>query len=263
MNSSNRKRHCIAALISSTVFSTLASAAQPSQVQPIDQLASSSPTLVVSLSGGPAWQNTLSSQTFYLTPTIEKTFTARHQKDPLPVGELFIGMQSNIPKLPAEVLGQLGLNFSTGDTSLNGNIWDDADPTFNNYTYSYKVQHWQLALAGKLLLADPCYYGIIPWFGASAGVGINNAHSYHNTPLLFEAVTMPNFRSHTETSFTYSVSLGVQKALAPHWQVGLNYEFADWGKSQLSRAAGQSLNTGLSFNHLYTNGVLFNLTYLA
>jgi hypothetical protein len=45
--------------------------------------------------------------------------------------------------------------------------------------------------------------------------------------------------------------------------VGAGYEFADWGKSGLNRAAGQTLNTGLALNHLYTNGVLVNLTYVA
>ena len=56
---------------------------------------------------------------------------------------------------------------------------------------------------------------------------------------------------------------GVQKALNNHWQVGVGYEFADWGKSTLGRSLGQTLNTGLSLNYFYTNGVLFNLTYLA
>ncbi|HAT9492397.1 TPA: porin family protein, partial [Legionella pneumophila subsp. pneumophila] len=39
--------------------------------------------------------------------------------------------------------------------------------------------------------------------------------------------------------------------------------FADWGKSELGRASGQTLNEGLKLNHLYTNGVVLNLTYVA
>ena len=45
-----------------------------------------------------------------------------------------------------------------------------------------------------------------------------------------------------------------------HWQIGVDYEFADWGKSQLGRASEQTLNGGLVLNHLYINGVLFNLS---
>jgi hypothetical protein len=48
-----------------------------------------------------------------------------------------------------------------------------------------------------------------------------------------------------------------------NWQIGIAYEFADWGKSELGRAAGQTLNSGLKIEHLYTQGVLVNLTYLA
>lgn len=63
--------------------------------------------------------------------------------------------------------------------------------------------------------------------------------------------------------FDGEVFLGAQKALNQHWQVGVGYEFADWGISQLGRAAEQTQNSGLTLNHLYTNGVLFNLTYIA
>lgn len=72
----------------------------------------------------------------------------------------------------------------------------------------------------------------------------------------------PNFSSHTHTTFTYTLGVGVQKVLNQNWQVGVGYEFADWEKNQLSRAEGQTLNSGLTQNHLYTNGVLLNITYL-
>lgn len=54
---------------------------------------------------------------------------------------------------------------------------------------------------------------------------------------------------------------------AGYWDVtihqralGVGYEFADWGKSEPGRALGQTRNSGVDLNHLYTNGVLFNLT---
>ena len=74
---------------------------------------------------------------------------------------------------------------------------------------------------------------------------------------------MSNFASNTTTAFTYTLGAGVQRYLNPHWQAGIGYEFADWGRSQLNRALGQTLNSGLSLSHLYTNGFLLNLTYLA
>jgi hypothetical protein len=43
----------------------------------------------------------------------------------------------------------------------------------------------------------------------------------------------------------------------------MGYEFADWGQSHLGSAQGQTLGRGLSLQHLYTNGLMFNLTYTA
>ena len=77
------------------------------------------------------------------------------------------------------------------------------------------------------------------------------------------AVVMPDFASNTTTAFTYTVGAGIQRLLNQHWQAGIGYEFADWGRSQLNRASGQTLNNGLSLSHVYTNGFLFNLTYSA
>ncbi len=51
------------------------------------------------------------------------------------------------------------------------------------------------------------------------------------------------------------------KSSKPTLAAGVGYEFADWGKNQLGRAPGQTLNTGLSMSHYYINSILFNITY--
>lgn len=212
---------------------------------------------VATLSIGPVWESAGNTQTFYLAPAIEKTYAASHSSHSLVDGEIFLGIQK---PLRETLQGQLGLAVATtGNASLSGHIWDDADPQFNNYTYSYQVRHTHLALKGKLL-ADRGYM-VTPWVSGSLGVGFNQAHNFSNTPTISEAVVMPNFTSNTITTFTYTLGVGVQRNLSQHWQAGIGYEFADWGKSQLNRASGQSLNSGLSLSHLYTNGFLLNLTY--
>lgn len=216
-------------------------------------------TWVGTISAGPVWASAGQTQTFYLTPDIIKTYAASNVTHALADGEVFVGIQKNLLNM---LQGQLGLAVAvTSNAKLSGNIWDDADATFNNYSYSYQVQHTHVAVKGKLL-ADRGYW-VVPWVGASLGVGFNRAHDFQNTPLISQAVTMANFSSNSQTSFTYTLGAGVQKGLNQHWQIGVGYEFADWGQSELSRASGQTLNSGLSLNHLYTNGVLFNLTYLA
>ncbi|RUR08544.1 outer membrane protein [Legionella sp. km772] len=216
-------------------------------------------TWVGSFSAGPVWENGGSTQTFYLTPEIEKSYVANRSTNTLFDGEVFLGMQ----KIFSQTLqGQLGVAVAaTSNANLSGVIWDDADSQFDNFTYRYTIQHTHVAVKGKLLV-DKGYW-LIPWISASLGVGFNNARSFNGEPIIFEAVETPDFASHTQTSFTYTLGAGVQKALNQHWQVGVGYEFADWGKSQLGRAREQTQNSGLTLNHLYTNGILFNLTYLA
>lgn len=214
---------------------------------------------VVTLALGPLWSSAGESQTFYLAPEIEKTYAANRPTNVLADGEIFLGLQK---KLRKELKGQLGLALAVaGNANLSGDIWDDADPEFDNYTYRYKIMHTQVVLKGKLLFDGE--YWLIPWISASIGVGFNNAQSFTNTPIIFEALPNANFSPHTQAAFTYALGVGAQKSLNKNWQVGIAYEFADWGKSMLGRAKDQTLNSGLALNHLYTNGVLFNITYLA
>jgi opacity protein-like surface antigen len=214
---------------------------------------------VATLSLGPVWEETGNTQTFYLTPNIEKTYSANHASHALVDGEIFLGIQKPIrEKLDC----QIGLAVAiTSNASLSGSIWDDAQAKFNNYTYNYQVWHTHVAIKGKLL-ADRSYV-VTPWVSGSVGVGFNQAHHFSNTPTISEAVVMSNFASNTTTAFTYTLGVGIERHLNQHWQAGAGYEFADWGKSQLNRASGQTLNRGLSLSHLYTNGLLFSLTYSA
>lgn len=216
-------------------------------------------TIVGTLSAGPLWASAGRMQAFYLTPEVEKNYTSNSTTSAFPEGELFLGMQKT---LPHQLFARLGVALATtGNISSNGVIWDDADPQFDNYNYAYKVQNTKIALKGVLLLDKGSF--LMPWISGSIGVGFNYAHSFTNTPLIFEAVPNNNFTNHTNTSFTYSVGAGVQKTLNAHWQTGVGYEFANWGRAGLGRAVGQTLNNGLSLNHVYTNGLIFNITSLS
>lgn len=207
---------------------------------------------------GPVWQNGGSTQSFYLDPDIEKSYVANKTTHALADFGVLLGAQYS---LNPTLITQFGLAVgATTDTNLSGEIWDDADPQFNNFTYSYKLQHTHLAVKAKLL-ADMGYV-VMPWVSGSVGVGFNHAYAFNNVPIIEEAIKNPNFSARTQTSFTYTVGAGIQRSLTDHIQVGIGYEFADWGNSSLGRAEGQSMNEGISLNHLYTNGFLINLTYV-
>lgn len=213
---------------------------------------------VAALSIGPIWEKSGQTQTISLAPEVEKTYTTDDALNTLAEGSFFIGLQKPLQK---QLQSQLGLAVGiTSQAKMSGHIWDDADPQFDNHTYNYQIEHTHLLLQGKILVEG---YAIIPWLSGGAGIGFNKAQSFQNTPTLFEALPNNNFTSNTTTTFTYTISAGIQKSLSKNWQIGIGYEFADWGDSQLGRAPEQVLNGGLGLNHLYTNGLLFNLTYIA
>ncbi|MBA2710813.1 MAG: porin family protein [Tatlockia sp.] len=216
-------------------------------------------TWVSTLSIGPVWEDGGRTQTFLLAPEIEKTYLAYKSRKALVNGELFLGIQKSVFQ---QLQGQLGIAVAaTNNARLRGEIWDDADPIFNNHIYRYQIQHSRITVKGKLL-ADRGYW-LTPWLSGSLGVGFNNAHDYQNRPLISAALPNPNFGDNTKTAFSYTVGVGLQKSINTHWQVGVGYEFADWGKSELNRALGQVYGRGLALNHFYTNGLLFSLSYLA
>ena len=208
---------------------------------------------------GPAWTNPGSQQTLSLTPQIEKTYTAYKPNNTLADGEVFLGIKRD---LPYNLFTHVGIAGAlTSQAGLSGQIWDDADPTFNNYVYGYHVQHGHVALKAKVF--RDLEYSILPWISGSVGVGFNRSNGFYNTPLIYEALTQNNFGNHTQTSFTYTIGAGLQKIINQNFQAGVGYEFSDWGQSHLNQASGQTLGTGLSLNHLYTNGLIFNITYTA
>jgi len=205
---------------------------------------------------GPVWENAGQTQNFFLAPNIQKTYVANHISHALFDGEVFVGAQKALGQHGEAQLGVAVV--TTGNASLSGQVWDNAQAIFNNYTYRYQVRHTHIAGKGRFLFDRGL--AVIPWVGGSLGVGFNRAHDFSNTPTIDEAVVMPNFSDNNTTAFTYTANAGVQRNLNKRWQLGIAYEFADWGKSQLGRAAGQTLNSGLALSHLYTHGFLVNLT---
>lgn len=214
---------------------------------------------VAELGLGAAWEGAGKTQTITLAPDIIKTYSAEKGSNALAIGELFLGMQHDYSDM---LQWRLGLEVATtGNARLKGQIWDDAEPQFNNYNYYYKVNHAHLDLKGKLL--SNLGYWANPWLSAGLGVGFNRASSFSNAPTIFEAVPNANFSANTQTAFTYSLGVGLQRAINQNWFAGVGYEFSDWGKSRLGRAEGQTQNQGPSLNHLYTNGVLLSLSYVS
>ena len=217
-------------------------------------------SLVITIDGGPTWENAGKTQTLFLTPQVQNTYTADNQTHQLNTGELFLGVHRT---LGSQWHGELGLSLAAMTSAkIAGDVWQDADPEFNNFTYSWKTNNTRLSVKGKLV-RENVLYGLSPYVSVSLGASFNHAGHYQSTPLIYQALPDPNFSSNNTTAFAYGVGIGVQRAVNDHLQAGIGYELVDWGKSSLARAPGQTMGTGPYINHLYTNGLMFTLSYLA
>ncbi len=214
---------------------------------------------VVAIAAGPAWYQVSENQTIYIQPNFPNTYVSNQSTQVLVDGELFAGIQRNVRE---DVLGQLGLTFAqTSPAKLDGLVWEMGDPAFDNLIYSYRIIHTHVAVKGKALITrfnDKNW----PYVSGSAGVGFNRSYNYGTTEVIDEAVSPPDFNANTKTTFTYTLGIGLQHKIDEQIQVGVGYAFADWGKSALAPAPGQSTSGTLALNHLYTNQLQLNLTYL-
>ena len=215
-------------------------------------------TKVVTVSVGPAWSSANKTQTFFLQPDIEKTYASTNGSSSLISGEIFFGLQRPLHSM---LDGQLGLAVAgASNVNLSGDVWEDANPDFNNYVYKYNVNHGHVAVKGKLLSHFNSIYH--PYISGSVGVGFNHAYAFGLTPKIVEEIPAPLFQANTTSAFTYTLGLGISKEINANWQVGVGYEFSDWGKSHLAAAPGQTIGYGLALTHLYTNELQLSITFL-
>ena len=214
---------------------------------------------VLMLSAGPIWSNPVQTQVVSFSPSFPQTYVATSNSETLGNGEIFLGLQHNVQY---DFIAQIGLAVTaTTSMQLKGDVWQDSDPDFNNFLYSYKISHSHVALRGKLLKD---LTGLVqPYVSGSLGVGFNHAYHYIAIPKLFEVAPEPPFASDTTTAFTYTLDIGAQKILNDNWSVGIGYEFADWGATRLGPASSQLSGEGLSLQHVYTNGLQFNVSFVA
>lgn len=214
---------------------------------------------VLTVSVGPSWYDPGETQTFFLQPDIQKTYSAQKSTKTLVSGEVFLGQQR---AFNPNFAWQIGLALAaSSNAKLSGDIWEDADPDFNNFWYKYSVNHEHIAVKSKILASGLRF--VQPYISGSVGVGFNHAHDFTITPKIFQEIPAPGFNNNTNTAFTYTLGAGIQRAITKSISVGIGYEFADWGRSDLASAPGQTMNSGLQLNHIYTNQLQFSLSFVA
>ncbi len=235
----------------------LANQAQAGSMGPV--VASKDWSWVGSISAGPVWSDIGSSRTFFLEPDIEKSYLAGNDWRTLAFVELFAGAERPINDRLSLQLG-LALAMSSND-HLSGDILEDADADFNNFRYRYSLQHKRALVKGKL--SYDAHPRLRPYLTAGIGLGYNKAREFVATPKISNEVPAPPFQDRSKTSLAYALGAGIQTPLSDRTQLGIGYEFSDWGKSSLARAPGQAFNTSLYESHAYTHGLIITLSSTA
>lgn len=214
---------------------------------------------VISASGAPMLTSTPSSpQTIQLQSDITKTYDPTSNSEVFGRFEVFLGGQYELS--PSTML-QLGLVSTFGQAAhLSGEILEDTNPDFTNYNYDYKVNNTTVGIKAKMLfeMRD----GFFPYISGRASFASNRAYDFSITPKIFEEVPAPLFSSNTSKTFSYALGLGIERAYNANWRFGIGYEFSDWGNSSLGLAPGQTLNSGIALDNLYTNSIQFSVNYL-
>ena len=212
---------------------------------------------VATLSLGSAWADPHPTETITLRPNLKNNYVGAPRSQAVVDGEIFVGVQRAINR---NFLGQIGVAVAAAShVQLDGDVIGLVGSSGNNFLYAYDINHTHIAVKAKVL-AEPEDI-VSPYVSGSLGVGLNHAYDYSIEPKHANAGLSPLFESNTLAAFTYTLGAGVQTDINANWQVGVGYEFADWGKSGLSQALSQSIGSGLQLNHLYTNALQFNLTY--
>lgn len=157
---------------------------------------------------------------------------------------------------------QIGANyFANHAFSEHGNVYEFADPEFNNLTYQYKIRSQRISIATQISRAY-CYIWH-PYISASIGEAFNKAYSYKEYPVTSTDVPMIQpFANHSTQSFTYSAGFGVEVNVLEHLRLGVGYRFADLGNARLGVSPLQSDANTISNPHLYTNEVLAQISYV-
>jgi hypothetical protein len=224
-------------------------------------------TKVITLSGGPAWTSPGRSQTYYIPPGISPftryvEYRARETTEMITSGEIFFALQKPVTPWLTE---RLGIAFAGAtEADLQGTFAVNHVPLA---TYRYKISHGRAALKG-LLAACPTFWAQ-PYISGSVGYSFNSSDAFKTNPpinvynVYDGSLTLLKFNNTTKGSFVYTLGLGVKANLAKNWEVGIGYELADWGRSQLEKPAYLSWAfPPPKIANVYTHQLQFSLSYL-
>jgi opacity protein-like surface antigen len=129
-----------------------------------------------------------------------------------------------------------------------------------NYNYQINASSNIFALLGKVDLYD--FHSFDPYLTLGLGVANATLKGYQESPESgIIARVSPDYQSHTSSSFTYSLGLGVDYFITPKITASLGYEYADLGNIKSGDGTSTWSGSSLSFGKLTTHTVLLSVFY--
>lgn len=204
-------------------------------------------TYVGTLSGGAMWENAGETEHLEIIPGVQTKYKSNKESNTLGTGEVFVGGQYDSEK---DWQAQFGIAFGgMSEATLEGDVYSPG----SDGVYRFKLNQTRLVAKAKILGNLKTHFK--NYVSASLGTTFYDAHDFENTSLV------PDFEDHSGNAFTYSAGIGMQYVISKNWQIGLGYEFTDWGKTHLGSAPGQTSDNRLEVDHFYTNGLIFNISF--
>jgi opacity protein-like surface antigen len=219
---------------------------------------------VLAIGGGAAiTSNVGSSKTFPISnPVTDQFFIYDDHRTTQAAGfvEAFLGAER---KIHTNWIMQIGLDFTQMNAlTSKGDLTQGADtPSADEYSYKYSIKSRQLLAAGKFLYRWQKYY--LPYVFLGLGAAWNKAYDYGTSIPPFSTFTR-DYSQNTQTSFSYSLGLGLDYEFYKTLRLGIGYRFADLGRASLGSAQidTTSVSGTLSQSHIYTSEILAQLTVL-
>jgi opacity protein-like surface antigen len=198
------------------------------------------------------------SQTITIMAPFQNTYNARYD-DTQTVGSLFVGGEADIP---ANFILQLGVAYNQ-DTDFNpvGTVYQFGSPFYGNLNYNYNIRSQRLLGQAKLLYTIKNV--IHPYITGAAGEAVNKSFGYVETGVTSADFGMiQTFPNKTMHSFTYALGLGIDVDVGNHMRFGVGYNYLDLGQAALSMAPQQEGSGTLHYNHLNTNELIMQLSFV-
>jgi hypothetical protein len=131
----------------------------------------------------------------------------------------------------------------------------------HSYSYNFNVVPRAIYAEAKLIYNLKMIYH--PWLSLALGESYNSAYRYQSNPAVGTAA--PSFMNQNNHAFSYVVGIGFDRDIGAHLRAGISYRFMDFGNADLGLAAqnGSPFSPqSLLQNHLYTNAVMGQLSYI-